>query len=415
MIYAFLAIASAQYAGHGISKNTYACSSAVTDTVFAFMMKYFPVEESPDDCDNRQCTCGKQGRTQLLLDSANVDYSAWESHQTERRRQPPGGPSGFGLHCVYAPGKDNIRWKQSGNMTVEEIETVFMDKFKSVTDKSKYLIALESNTGLYTSNLESFTNKLDDDGVKYFSLSWSSGSKDYMSAFVHPGGQIIHEVIGPASTASDTMRLKAVEHPSPRFDFGEAGPPNVTQGYMTAMWVSHTTTDVARDASYFKSVFGLGFERVKTSSGTGPDGNSYKMAQITMSSTATTAIRLIQPADTNSGSYSVAWWEDYINSVHDQYMKSAHCGWDVLADNHLAYDWLPFQTSLDQGTIVQALSQQGYKYFCVAAKGPRDAHCYVNTPFGRQIQLDGSYSDPPSTYHTYDNTDLCATYLEYCD
>lgn len=438
LLFGAAALVHGQGAGHGISKNTYACSVPVVDEVFNFMMTYFPVQEAADDCANRTCTCGKQGRVSLLTgDETPLPHGGGGGGGGSGASGPPGGgkggnstmgggvSSGFGLHCVYAPGLDNIRWDQSGYLSVPEVEQIFVDKFG---DMSEWVSEMDTNTGMYTPDLSTFVTPLDDAGEDYLALAWSSNGTDYYSVLVHPGGQIIHEVVGPASTAPASLKAKAKLHDGERWNFdANGGVPTINSSYMSAIWVSHVTTDIERDMEFFKSAFNLTDGPSFTmSTATDPNGNAIKQLLVKISYTSTTNIRLVQPADTTTGEYSIEWWEAYLNHVHKEYMTSPHCGWDVWSDNHFAYDW--HRPTPDQADIVAAVGDMGYPYFCVSHDGgPQSspshlrastaggAHCYICTPFGYQIQLDGTYADPPDTYFSYSNVDLCATYMDYCD
>jgi len=397
-------IAFAQGPGKGVSKDTRACSEGVIDTTYAFMMKYFPVTEAQDDCRNRECTCGSQARVQLSSYSRNNNQTA-----VERRRQPR--ISGFGLHCVYAAGKNNAREATSGPLTQEQIEKIFSDKF---SDMSKYDVFMEYNTGLYTSDISSFTDLLEENNEDYLSITWTSGSTEYISVLVHPpNSQIIHEVVSPSSTAPGYLLEKSVKHNGSRFSFnyldGNVGAPEVEAGTMSALWVSRASTDISRDQKYFETVFGLGSSNFETYKGEDPNGNGYTILEVQMSNQATTKYRLIQPDNVDDGQYSVTWWETYQNQVNAKYMLSVTCGWPLLGDNHNAFDW---RSGFDQKNMVAGMEKMSMPYFCRNTPMGQ-VHCYFTTPYGYQIQLDGTYSNPPTLYSYA--MGLCATYEEYCN
>jgi len=397
----FVGIALAQGPGNGISKDTRACSEGIITQTYKFMMDYFPVSEAPDDCFDRRCLCGRQARVQL-----NTRSTRWNNTAVERRRQPVA--SGFGLHCVYAAGKSGEREKESGSMTQEQLEAIFVKKFG---DMSKFDRFMYYGTGLYTTDISSFTKKLDSAGVGYFTFKWTSGRNNYVSAMVTPPNtQMMYEIIAPASTAPSSLLEKAVEQESPAFSFNYFGnfeEPEVGAGEMSPLYVSRATTDVERDQKYFETVFGLSDSNFVTYSGTDPNGESYKALEIQMSVRYTTKIRLIQPANLTDGEYSVKWWEDYQNKVNAKYMTSPTCGWPLMGDNHNAFDW---QRGFDQRTMMAGMKKLNMPYFC--KNSDMGTHCYVTTPYGYQIQLDGTYSDSP-TYYDYSH-DLCATYNEHC-
>jgi len=404
IIICLLKIVFSQGPGRGVSKDTRACSEGVIDSTYEFMTKYFPVTEAQDDCRNRKCTCGAQARVQL---SSSRIVRANNSIAVERRRQRV---SGFGLHCVYAAGLNDAREAQSGLSTQEELEKIFSEKFGSMNG---YDLFMEYSTGLYTNDISSFSDLLKENSEDYLTFTWSSEGAEYISVLVHPPNtQIIHEVVAPASTAPGYLLGKALKHNGTRFSFqflgGEIGAPDVEAGTMEALFVSRATTNIVRDQKYFETVFGLSSSNFVTYTGTDPNGNGYSVLEVQMSSQATTKYRLIQPANVNDGDYSVTWWEDYQNDVNLKYMTSPTCGWPLMGDNHNAFDW---RSGFDEGDIAAGMEELGMPYFCkLTPMG--EVHCYVTTPYGYQIQLDGTYSNPP-TFYTY-STNLCATYQEYC-
>jgi len=399
----FLGVAYTQGPGHGVSKDTRACSEGIIDSTYKFMMEYFPVEEAGDDCYFRRCACGRQARVQLLQSSR----SHWNHTAVERRRQPIA--QGFGLHCVYAAGTNDAREKQSGSMTQEQLEAVFVKKFG---DMSKFHRFMFYGTGLYTSDISSFTEGLESGGVKYFTYKWTSGSNSYVSVMVTPPNTLImYEVVAPASSAPRSLLERAVEQDSPSFSFNYTGKfvePELAVGDMSALFVSRATTDIARDQKYFETVFGLSAANFVTYTGTDPNGESYKVLEVQMSSSYTTKYRLVQPEKLTDGDYSVKWWEDYLTGVNAKYMTSPTCGWPLTGDYHNAFDWR--SGGFDQKNMVAGMKQLNMPYFC--STGDMGTSCYVTTPYGYQIQLDGTYSDPP-TYYSYSHN-LCATYEEYC-
>jgi len=399
-----MGLAYSQGPGKGVSKDTRACSAGVIDSTYAFMMKYFPVSEAPDDCRNRKCDCGTQARVQLDTYSSKSNLTA-----VERRRQTG---FGFGLHCVYAAGTDDVRAKQSGSYSQADLESIFSDKFG---DMSKFDIFMDYSTGLFTSDISSFTKSLEEDSVEYLTYTWTSGSIEYISVLVHPPKTtIIHEVIAESSSAPKYLLDKAQRQEGSRFSFrylgGKVGAPELEADTMSALYVSRVSTDISRDQTYFETVFGLSSSNFNTYTGVDLNGNSYKVLEVQMSNQATTKYKLVQPADTSSGSFSVSWWENYQTDVNKDYMTSATCGWPLLGDNHNAFDWIH---GFDQKTFVEGMKELGMPYFCKTEQN--NVKCYFTTPYGYQIQLDGTYSNPPTYYDYSSEGTLCATYLEYCD
>jgi len=259
---------------------------------------------------------------------------------------------------------------------------------------------------LYTSDISSFVTTIKNDNVPFLTIRWSDGTGSYVSVLVHPPNtQIIIEVVGEEASAPAHI-LKSARNSTARFHFDEK--PQVEANVMSALWVSRASTDVARDAEYFATVFPSSTHTITTN--TGVDGSTQKLLEVQMGTSYTTKVRLVEPADPDSDSYSVSWWENYLSDVHKKYMTSTTCGWDLMADNHNAFDWLG--STPDEGDIVEAAAGLGYSSFCKSS-GFGQTHCYTNTPYGYQFQLDGTYSNAP-TFYSYDSATLCATYDEYC-
>jgi len=391
----------AQGPGTGISKDTRACSADIVDGVWEFMMKYFPVAEAENDCFNRACACGLQARVKLKGKLEDISFDGQRGELVE------GSSHNFGLHCVYAAGESELRKRMVGSLTQQDIEAIICNKLGNMTT---YDVFMEYNSALWTSNITKFVRPLEANGVEYYALKWDT----YISIFVHPPlSTIVHEVVGYQSSAPDEL-IRNAQRSDTRFTFkyldGGKGAPRVTPGVMAALWVSRASTDLDRDELYFRQVFDLTDENFERITKKDVNGDMLEILEVQMSKIAYTKYRLVRPVSAMDGKYSVHWWETYNNNVHTQYMTSPTCGWDLLGDNHNGFDWI--DTRFDTGRIVKNLARVDYPYFC-KNKGTGDITCFLCTPFGYQIQTDGSYEDPP-TYYIYSDQDLCASYEEFC-
>merc|ERR1711865_1169072 len=86
-------------------KSTYACSEKAATNAYDWEIKYLPVTEAHDDCEDRTCKCGKQSRVQF--------------ETTTDARTPP-----FALHCTYAGGEDDSRAAANGGLTETKLEGI---------------------------------------------------------------------------------------------------------------------------------------------------------------------------------------------------------------------------------------------------------------------------------------------------
>jgi len=389
----------AQGPGGGISKDTRACSEGIIDGVWEFMMKYFPVSEADNDCLDRQCTCGVQARAKLIARAEDINFTGHSLSDDSDYN--------FGLHCVYAAGEYGERVKMAGTLSQLDLEAIICNKLGHMTT---YDVFMEYNSALWTSNITEFVLPLEANGEEYYALKWD----DKISIFVHPPlSTIVLEVVGYQSTAPYLI-LRHAETSDKRFTFrwldGSTKAPLVAPGVMAALWVSRASTNLDRDEKWFKDIFEIGPEHFTRIRGKDANGNLVEIMEIQMAEIAYTKYRLVQPINVTNGTYSVHWWENYQNNVHNQYMTSPTCGWDLLGDNHNGFDWV--DNDFDTGTIVKNLAEAGYPYFC-KNKGNGEITCFLCTPFGYQIQTDGQYEDPP-IYYTYSDEDLCASYEEFC-
>jgi len=384
----FLLVIIKNVIGLSFSKSSSLCSEAVTDPVFDFMMTYLPVEEVKSDCRDRVCTCGKQALVNLIN---------------------PGDDGHFGLGCVFAPGREGARWIQSGYLNVEALELILSNKF---SDMSVYDVFMENNIGLYTKNITRFVEKLNSDDVEYLTLSWGK----FVSVLVHPpSSQLLFEIIAEAEASPRWLVRNAEALSSPRFDFGERSLPvmNLDGDYMQPLWVSNLATSIDQVTDYFLSLFELLNPQFIISDGVDALGAKYKMLQVELTVTGQdwpTQLRFIEPERKTDGQFSIEWWEAYLKDVHEEFMRSPTCGWDVLGENRFS-----FSTSEDSviDEILVKVEEMQYGHFCQHLENG-NIDCFLNTPFGVQIELKGP-SVKAHNYYTYENAQQCATYDEWCD
>lgn len=414
-----------------ITKSTHFLSRDKTDNVYNFMMKYFNVYDTSNSCADNHCACGSQARVETTA---------------EKRGQE------FGLHAVYAAGRDDIRYHQSGNLTIEEIEDIFQEKYGNM---DTWVPEFDSNTGLWIDNINDLAGPLRDDGIPFYPLLWTDyhSNENFISVFVNPpGSQIMYEVVAHRNTAPAWLNEEAVEIETPRYIFKEFPGENYDPDILFAVWVSRVTTDLERDVEYYKDVFLIDSEKdLKVFYSRDPLGHVVKIAQITVgpsgyrtgsgpdeesTSKGTGAgIRLVQPMGREDvGEYSIAWWENYMLDVHRTYTKSITCGWDIIGDNHYGAEFTREEKVNGLSILPYMVNQITEKWdlpvFCRnnRATRRRDAPedesgegddwekdvCYVTVPNGWMIQIDGYWDNPP-ILGTYYDDDLCATFSEYCD
>lgn len=87
------------------------------------------------------------------------------------------------------------------------------------------------------------------------------------------------------------------------------------------------------------------------------DGTKYAVVKLTHADTQ--LIFIDRPAPEGS-KFTVGDLEDYVNSVHDEYVKSVNCGFDQHADHHWAYDVRT--TDITLSSVSKKLEEGGHKY-----------------------------------------------------
>merc|ERR1719310_2522843 len=92
--------------------------------------------------------------------------------------------------------------------------------------------------------------------------------------------------------------------------------------------------------------------------GTTADGVEYAWVQL--DSAPNMAIHFINRPAPKDAKFSVKDLEDYVNGVHDEYVKSPSCGFDQFADHHWAYDGSGRTETLS--SLAKKLDKAGYKY-----------------------------------------------------
>jgi catechol 2,3-dioxygenase-like lactoylglutathione lyase family enzyme len=375
-----LALVAAQAPGRGISKNTVAVSEGRVTQCYEWKMKYLPVEDADDSCQNNKCQCGATARVALKTSSASGKL---------------GVSPGFGIHGVYAAGTGGSRAKASGNLTVEQVEDIFTQQ---LGDMSQYSPYMDYRLGLQVSSLDSYAAAFKSGNQKYLPLTWTSGGKTYYSLIVqNPGTQEVFELV--ADQKPSGVEFQA--HDGPRHAF--LGEETVEAGRASALHVSRTSRDLATTVAFYKEVFGIDPVDQGTSGGA-------KYAFFQHNSQATVQIQYWERPQT--GEHTTQWFEQYLEAVNAEYMTSYKSCWPVWGDNHYCLD----SQQLDMSKIKETYDQKGYKYHLFsmpgrslggrggraygqttrprlgASRGGKGGNGYFELPGGWQMQIDGYWS-----------------------
>jgi len=351
--------------------------------------------------DNEYCTCGVLGR--VVVDA------------------PPAQGKGFGIHTVEKTG--GVR--QSGNLSIADAEACLTAKLAEV-EPGGYDAFMDFSTGFWTANLDPYIESFTAKGVKIFPVEWEQASTTYYSFLVQvPGSMVVLELMSANQTALPSPRYASAfpryafpngETPETTFFFddervgntlvlGEGGATVLAaqqqqQPRLYAARVSHFSSSVARDRSYYESVLGatvvaasdnatdsdsgdgvlvvaltfaglLGTSNNGSGGGGGSDDDdavpaapSYTQVHFiqrppgntTLAGIAATlAGRAVQSVDDRLGGsgggvggppqellpevcsrLTVPVFEENLNACHAENVKSPTCGWDTWMDHHFS-------------------------------------------------------------------------------
>ena len=137
--------------------------------------------------------------------------------------------------------------------------------------------------------------------------------------------------------------------------------------------------------------------------------DGVNVAWVRLSEAPGVLVQFVNRPPADGAKFTVKNLEDYVNSVHDQYIKSPICGFDQFADHHWAYDGESRTETLS--SVAKKLTAAGYKYrwfgvnAAYAAQEGLEAgmdQMYAVDPSGWTLQLDWMPgNDVPRRIPTY--------------
>jgi len=341
--------------GNGISKRTWAASDPVQ--CFNWLTTYLPVAEEFDACPNHQCTCAVQGRVHTTLANNGV---------------------GFGIHSIQCTQHPY------GDISVKEMEDRLQAKYG---DFSKYDAFMDDNMAFWANNLDNYAHAFQRDGIPFMTLKWTWESNQYYSLLANPCGFILIELM--------SNHLSAV----PEEDMIQSHTRMTWRNYNTNIIPGHHITPirVSRAISRPELVDLFWIDIL----------NSQEIYSETFDD-GTTVREIIPPGSTvhiqfwsghpTSDEFTVADFEDYINSVHNDVMISGVCGFDQWIDNHIAIDAFTGPTLAE---LAQIFETYNFRYHWWQIPGGI-YQIYVADESGYGIQLDFPGGNPvPPNVPTY--------------
>jgi hypothetical protein len=376
-------IASGQVTLGGIGKSTHVVSDAVR--TFDWLMKHLPVEgpETLAGCeDGIHCPCGQMAAVTTSSD---------------------GKSGGFGIHAI-ATNASSLR--TTGPVAVKTLEDAISKKFKHaanhvmkrankncvVNRDCGYDTFLDYNTGFWVADLDPYIREFTDewrdidDRIQNLPIEWKDvpNNKTYYSLLVQvPNTYVLLEFMSGQETLLSKNRYRA---PQPRFVFEQGATPESTfldlspiirgKPIMRAARISQYTSDVARDAIFYSTVFDRKVDNKMTHFAQEPGGDVERgepggrfpeIDTLVLDFKDMAAqpnylqLHLIQrrPTDSQGDNPTIPDIERMMNSVHEETIRSETCGQNQWMDMHFSINTANWRLLEN---VVPKIQKLGYKY-----------------------------------------------------
>lgn len=287
--------------------------------------------------------------------------------------------SSFGAHAI------NCTYHPYGDMPLSETEAKVSAE---VGDFSAYNQHMDSHLGIQTHKLSEYITKLESNNYKHLKQQWQQDYKTYYSVMSEACPGFFVEFISTSDENLNTQDFTLVEET--RVDFSLVSDDNSSEDKVVK--VSRATTKIEEMIEFYtKTVEGELVSKI-----TEKDGSVRAIVKLNHAEAQLQFVN--RPASTDS-KFTVADLEQYVNSVHDKYIKSTNCGFDQYADMHWAYDSRSYGETLS--SISKKLEEGGHKYRWFGIPGGI-YQIYAFDPSGWTFQLDlMSGDDVPSKTATY--------------
>jgi len=355
-------LVSAQGRGTGISKYTRGQSDP--RTCLAFFEEYLGASETPGDCQPEgKCECGTQGRSQ-------IDGSQGVSHSASRSLlQRPATNQTFGLHainCSYHP------YGQHSLADIEQMQTAEVNDFKD-----GYNQHLDSHLGVWVSDLSTTIAKLEKKSVAHHAMTWSIGGTNYYSVMTMACGGFYIEFLSQRASGVDANKFHFTNET--RFDFSNFTQPTPLREY-GPIKVSRATTKMDAMIDFYTEI--VEGSVTKRESVDGVD-----IAQVTLQNAPDMVMQFVNRPPATTSKFTVEDLENYVNSVHDEYVKNTNCGFDQFADHHWAYDYRGQSETLSSAASKLDAKGHKYRWFEIQYPSHNGYQIYAFDPSGWTLQL----------------------------
>jgi len=243
---------------------------------------------------------------------------------------------------------------------------------------------MDSHLGIWTNTLSDYVTALATNNYNMIKMSFEYNHQTYYSVLTQACPGFFVELISDASESMNTEEFKFVDEPRLTIDS-----PSYTVD--TVVKVSRATTRIDEMIDFYCDVIGGALQTRATTA----DGTEWAIVKM---DSADALLHFVNRPAPEGSTFTVAQLEDYVNSVHDKYIKSTSCGFDQYADMHWAYD---SHTDLTLSDVSVKLEAGGHKYRWFGAPG-NSYQIYAFDPSGWTFQLDlAPGNDVPSTTASY--------------
>jgi hypothetical protein len=287
----------------------------------------------------------------------------------------------FGIHSI------NCTYHPYGDLSLQEVEHLMTQE---VGNFKQYNQHMDSNVGILTEDLSTYINKLDESGAyPYMKLTYDYDGSSFYTVLVQACDGFYVEIMSEIVSQHDTADFIKMDEPRLHHDKELWQLDSTSKDKVVK--VSRATTKISEMISFYTQTIGGEVIEHKHKNGV-----EYAIVKLTHADAQLVFVNRPAP---EGAKFTVEDLENYVNSVHDKYVKSVNCGFDQHADHHWAYDARTNDITLS--SVAKKLEAGGYKYRWFGL--PDNKHqIYAFDPSGWTIQLDLSEgNDVPSTTATY--------------
>jgi len=231
-------------------------------------------------------------------------------------------------------------------------------------------------------------------GQPFYAMKWYDGERrentTYYSVITAACSGYFIEFLSESATGIERSKFHEIDEV--RFDFANFDRP---ERNFHPIKVSRATTKIEEMIDFYTEVF----KGKLLKNGTTADGVEYAWVQL--DNAPKMAIHFINRPAPQNAKFSVKDLEEYVNGVHDEYVKSTNCGFDQFADHHWAYDEMSGRETLS--SVAKKCESGGHKYRWFYIDEIQVTQIYAFDPSGWTFQLNGSPgNDVPRRIATYD-------------